>query len=172
MPIAVGHAARGSWRASVGSNVSLPAGTGRVGGEDGGGDHLLARRRGAQAPVRDQGAHALQREERRVALVHVEDGRRHPGRGEGADAADAEQDLLADAQLAVAAVERAGDRADVLGVLPGMSASSRSSGTRPTWMRRTAARTRSVAHLHLDHHRRAVGSVWSESGRSDQSVAG
>ena len=66
----------------------------------------------------------LDREERRVALVHVEDARLDAERGQRPDAADAEQELLPDAVLAVAAVERVRqpldleqverDRADVL----------------------------------------------------------
>ncbi len=46
-----------------------------------------------------------------MALVHVEDGGLDAAGGERLDAADAEQDLLAQAVLAVAAVEAVGDRA-------------------------------------------------------------
>ncbi len=75
-------------------------------------------------PLLDERAQPLDREERRVALVHVEDARLDTERGQRPHAADAEQELLPDAVLAVAAVERIGqplhleqverDRADVL----------------------------------------------------------
>ena len=53
--------------------------------------------------VLDERADALDREEGGVALVHVEDVRVDAERLERADAANAEQQLLADAVLAVAA---------------------------------------------------------------------
>ena len=52
-------------------------------------------------------------------------------RVERAHAADAEEDLLAQAVLDVAAVEAVGDRAQVVGSFSSMSASSRYSGMRP-----------------------------------------
>ena len=52
---------------------------------------------------------ALQQQEAGVALVHVEHVRLEPERGQGADAADPEQDLLPQAMLGVAAVEAVGD---------------------------------------------------------------
>ena len=48
-----------------------------------------------------------------MALVDVEDGRLEPECREGAHAADAEQQLLADPVLAVAAVEGVGEQVDV-----------------------------------------------------------
>ena len=50
-------------------------------------------------------ADALQHDERRVAFVEVPDGRVEPERAQRPHAADAEDDLLLDARLAVAAVE-------------------------------------------------------------------
>jgi hypothetical protein len=58
-------------------------------------------------------ADALQREERRVALVHVADGRLDADGVQGAQAADAEQDLLSNPHLAVAAVEARSDAAQL-----------------------------------------------------------
>ena len=55
----------------------------------------------------------LDREERRVALVDVEDARVDPERGERTHAADAEQELLADPVLAVAGIERVGEQVHV-----------------------------------------------------------
>jgi hypothetical protein len=63
-----------------------------------------ARRR--TSPLLEQFADALQHDERRVSLVEVPHGRRRsPARAGHADAADAEDDLLLDARLPVAAVE-------------------------------------------------------------------
>ena len=56
-------------------------------------------------------ADAFQGHERGVSLVHVADRRLDAHRHQGLEAADAQQDLLADPQLAVAAVETAGDHA-------------------------------------------------------------
>ncbi len=53
----------------------------------------------------------LEREEGRVPLVHVAHGRRQTDGFERVDAADAEHDLLAHAELLVASVERSRDRA-------------------------------------------------------------
>ncbi len=63
------------------------------------------------AAALDEHAHALEREEARVPLVHVEHGGLDAAGGERLDAADAEQDLLPQPVLAVAAVEAVGDRA-------------------------------------------------------------
>ena len=64
-------------------------------------------------------ADLFQREERGMALIHVEDGGLQTHGFERAHAADAEHDLLADARVVIAAVERIGDvavlRQDVLG---------------------------------------------------------
>ena len=54
-------------------------------------------------------ADLFQREEGGVAFVHVEDGGLETHRLQGAHAADAEHDLLADARIDIAAVERIGD---------------------------------------------------------------
>ena len=54
-------------------------------------------------------AHLLEREKGGVAFVHVEDGGLEAHRLQGAHAADAEHDLLADAGIDIAAVERIGD---------------------------------------------------------------
>ena len=64
-------------------------------------------------PVRDERTQPLELEERRVPLVQVEDVRLDPERRQRADAADAEQQLLADAVLAIAAVERVGEPVDL-----------------------------------------------------------
>ena len=48
-----------------------------------------------------------------MALVHVEHGRFDPERRQGADTADAEQELLAHPVLAVAAVQRVGQPVDL-----------------------------------------------------------
>ena len=64
-------------------------------------------------PFCDERADALDREEGGVALVHVEDVRVDAERLERAHAADAEQQLLADAVLAVAGVERVGEHLDL-----------------------------------------------------------
>ena len=54
-------------------------------------------------------ADAFEREERRVALVHVVDGGVQAHRLQGAHAADAQHDFLPDARVDVAAVELVGD---------------------------------------------------------------
>ena len=63
--------------------------------------------------LRRELAQPLDLEERRVSLVQVEDGGLDPERGERADAADAQQQLLADPVLAVAAVERVREPVDL-----------------------------------------------------------
>ena len=84
----------------------------RVGREDRRAADVLERVVGRQAAL-DEHARALDREERRVALVHVEHGRLEPERRERAHAADPEKQLLADPVLAVARVERVGEQVDV-----------------------------------------------------------
>ena len=61
-------------------------------------------------------AQPLELEERRVALVHVEDRRRQAEAAQDAHAADAEHELLAQPVPAVAAVERVRDVAGPVGV--------------------------------------------------------
>ena len=90
---------------------------GRVGGEHGAGsDGRLGLGEG-EAVVEHEPADALEGEEAGVALVDVEDLGKPVERLEGPHAADAEQDLLADALLDATAVETVGDEADVVGVL-------------------------------------------------------
>jgi hypothetical protein len=88
-----------------------------VGGEDGAGPDGLDGLVEAQPVVDDGPAHPLQPEEPGVTLVGVEHLRLVPDQLEGPDAADAEQDLLAQPVLAVTAVEAVGDRAAVVDVL-------------------------------------------------------
>ncbi len=68
------------------------------------------------SPPADQLAHPLQPEEAGVALVGVEDLRVEPEGLQRPHPADAEQDLLADAVLGVAAVEPVGDGPSLGGV--------------------------------------------------------
>ena len=84
----------------------------RVGGEDRREPDLLERLVGLQ-PLLDEGADALDLQEGGVAFVQVEHGRLDSERRERADAADAEQQLLADPVLPVAAVERIGQPVDL-----------------------------------------------------------
>ena len=67
-------------------------------------------------PAGHELADALEAEEPRVALVHVEHVGLQAERAQGADAADAEHDLLAQAVVLVAAVEAVGDGDAVGGV--------------------------------------------------------
>ena len=85
---------------------------GRMGREDRRAPDVLERVPARQAAV-DQHPGPLDREERRVALVDVEDGRLETERRERAHAADAEEQLLADAVLAVARVEGVREQVDV-----------------------------------------------------------
>ena len=85
---------------------------GRVRREDGRAPDRLERVVGV-GTVGDERTQPLELEEGRVALVQVEDVRLDPERRERADTADAEQQLLADAVLAVAAVERVGEPVDL-----------------------------------------------------------
>ncbi len=82
----------------------------RVGGEDGPGPDRLDGGGRVQALVLDQAADPLQPEEPGVALVGVEHLGLDPEGVQGADPADPEQDLLAQAVLAPAAVQAVGDR--------------------------------------------------------------
>ena len=80
---------------------------------------------GSSAAPRPAAAHALDAEEAGVALVHVEHLGLDADGGERLHAADAEQDLLAQPVLAVAAVEAVGDGALGRARSRGTSASSR-----------------------------------------------
>ena len=80
--------------------------------EDGGAANRLERILGLGAG-RDECAQPLDLKEGGVPLVQVEDVRLDPERGERADAPDAEQQLLTDPMLAVAAVERVGEPVDL-----------------------------------------------------------
>ena len=62
-----------------------------------------------RAPLVDELADALEDDEARVAFVQVVDRRVEAQRAQDADAADAEDDLLLDARLTVAAVEARGE---------------------------------------------------------------
>ena len=93
----------------------VPGGHGRVRGEDRRRPDLLDRLVAADAGD-EQLAHALEHEERGVALVHVEDRRLEPERPQRAHAADPEDELLPQPLLAVAAVQRPGDAAGAVGV--------------------------------------------------------
>ena len=85
-------------------------GHGRVRREGGARAHDLERVPGS-APPSTRTPHALDAEEAGVALVHVEHVGLEAEGGERLHAADAEQDLLAQPVLAVAAVEAVGDGA-------------------------------------------------------------
>ena len=78
-------------------------------GEDRGGAQPLERLVRRQALLLHELAHALELEERGVALVQVEDCRLEPEPAQHPDAADTEQDLLPQPVRPVAAVERVGD---------------------------------------------------------------
>ena len=105
-----------------------------------------------------------------MALVHVEDGGRDPRRRQRADAADPQQDLLADPHLAVASVEHAGDVAGIGGVAvdvgvqqqQGHAAHLDAAQGRPDEV---------VADPHLDHHGPPVG-AWLVGQRQVAPVGG
>ena len=79
-----------------------------------------------EAALATRRAHALEREERGVALVDVQHRRLAcPSARERAHAADAEHDLLPQPRLVVAAVEEVRDVAVALGSFSGRSVSSR-----------------------------------------------
>src|SRR5690606_36219299 len=84
---------------------------GREGGENVARGRQLPRFVEGHVVLFDGRADALQRTEGRVAFVHVVDVGMDAHRFQGADTADAQDDLLLDARLHVAAVELAGDRA-------------------------------------------------------------
>ncbi len=86
----------------------------------------------AEPGVAHEDAHLLERQKGRVAFVHVEDGGLEAQRLERAHAADAQHDLLPDARIVIAAVERIGDVAILRQTFSGMLVSSRYSVMRPT----------------------------------------
>ena len=89
----------------------MPAGTGRVGREDVAGRRDLARLGEGEVLLLDEAPDALERDEGGVALVDVPDRRLQADLLEGAQAADAEHDLLLEARLVAAAVEARRDLA-------------------------------------------------------------
>ena len=93
----------------------MPAGTGGVRGEDAAGAHDLDCLGERQAGL-DQLADPFQRQEPGMPLVGVEDLRVQAEGTQGANAADAEHDLLTHPVLDVAAVEAIGDGRDLGGV--------------------------------------------------------
>ena len=86
-------------------------GDGGVGGENVVGARGVEGFVETQTLVRHQNANAFDGQERRVAFVHVIDGGVESQGFEGAQAADAEDDFLANALVIVAAVELVGDLA-------------------------------------------------------------
>ena len=94
-------------RAEVRRERVVAGGDGRVRREDVRGAVGLGRDVEGDAAVAHDPADALDREERRVPFVHVTDGGREAQGLEGVEPADAEHDLLADAKLLIASVERA-----------------------------------------------------------------
>ena len=86
----------------------VPGRHGRVRREDGRGAHELERGREGEPALLDEDTRALEAEEGGVALVHVEDRRLEPELAKRPHAADAEQQLLAEPVLAVAAVQHVG----------------------------------------------------------------
>ena len=90
----------------------VPGRDGRVRREDRRPAQVLERL-GRLHALRGQLAQPFDLKEGRVALVQVEDVRLDPERRERADAADAEQQLLADPVLAIAAVERIREPVDL-----------------------------------------------------------
>ena len=81
----------------------------RVRGEDVVGSRGLHRLVPRQAVILHQHSHALEGQKRGMPLVHVEHRRLQAQSLEGAHASDAQDDLLADARIGVAAIERIGD---------------------------------------------------------------
>jgi hypothetical protein len=84
----------------------------RVCGEDRRPTHLFDRVR-RRHPVGAERTDALERQERRVALVHVEDGRLDAERRQRAATPHAEQELLPHTVLAIAAVKGVGEPVDL-----------------------------------------------------------
>ncbi len=95
----------------------VPGGDGGVGREDGHLRHVARRLAVGDAVALHLGADHLDRREGAMPFVQVEDRRVNPQRVEQPDAADAEQQLLADPHAGVAAVEPRGQRAVRLAVL-------------------------------------------------------
>ena len=87
---------------------------GRMRSKQGGGSHQLKRDVEVEVVLVDVDTQTLQTAESGMALVAVEDGRLHAHGFEQADATHAEEHLLLDAHLAVAAIKSARD-ATVLG---------------------------------------------------------
>ena len=122
--------------AEVGGGIRLvPRGDGRVRREDDAAARGLERvvERGAG---RNLLRGELERGERGVALVHVDDGRLDPELAQRTHPADAEQPVLREADRAVALVQPA-RRPALDWSFAGTSASSRISGTRPTSTRQS-----------------------------------
>ena len=92
-------------------------GHGRVGGEDAARPHGLDGLRVAEALVDHELADALEPQEAGVPLVRVEHLGPDPDGLQGADTADAEQDLLPQPVLGVAPVQAVGDGPHLVGVL-------------------------------------------------------
>ena len=90
---------------------SLPAGTGRVGGENIGGRCDLKGGVKIELLLRDEPPNPLEAEKGGVAFVHVENVRLDPERAQGVDAANTEHDLLSHSHFEVAAVKLGGDEA-------------------------------------------------------------
>ena len=86
----------------------VPGRNGCVRGEDGRGADELERLGEREAELLDERPGPLEAEERGVSLVHVEDAGLEPEPAESPNSADAEQHLLADPVLAVAAVQHVG----------------------------------------------------------------
>ena len=96
----------------------VAGGNGRVRGEDGAGGDGLAGGVEVDRPCSSiSDADALQAAKGTMPLVHVADGRRLAQGAQGHDAADAQHHLLADAHVAVAAVQPGGDGAVLRRVL-------------------------------------------------------
>ena len=116
-----------------------------------------------RAPGRDKLAHPLEDGESCVTLVHVVGGRVDTDAAQRPDAADAQDELLDDAGAQVAAVEPGGERA-ILGAFSGMSASRKSTETRPTSAFQTF---RNIAAWQLDanQHLAALGIEGGATGR-------
>ena len=100
----------------VEAEALVARGHGRVGREDVRGPDGLEGLGEGELALRDELARALEAEEGGVPLVHVGHGGIDAEGAEGPDAAHAEEDLLLDAHLLVAAVEGRGDEA-VLGAV-------------------------------------------------------
>ena len=100
----LGAVAREITQHRLAREVVVPRGDRGVRREDGVRRDRFERRRKVEAQAHRH-PHALEDEERRVALVDVPGGRLDAERGQRARAAHAEHDLLLDARVAIAAVE-------------------------------------------------------------------